>query len=65
MKGLGAEGDDVSEVVLAVDAMMSAWCGWYRGGGGGDQGEGYSDGITGWIQRPAAGPGRIRRGVRT
>ena len=37
MKGLGAEGDDVSEDVLAVDAMVSAWCGWCRGGGGRDQ----------------------------
>jgi hypothetical protein len=35
-KGLVAEGDDVSEVVLAVDAMV-VWCGWCRGGGGGDQ----------------------------
>jgi len=40
VKGLGAEEDDVSEVVLIEDAMVSAGCGRYRGGGGGDQGEG-------------------------
>ena len=37
VKGLGAEEEDVSEVVLVVDAMVGIWCGRCRGGGGGDQ----------------------------
>lgn len=37
VKGLGAEEEDVREVVLVVDAMVSVWCGRCRGGGGGDQ----------------------------
>lgn len=37
MKGLGAKEEDVSEVVLVVDAMVSVWCGRCRGGRGGDQ----------------------------
>ena len=37
VKGLGAEEEDVREVVLVVDAMASVWCGRCRGGGGGDQ----------------------------
>ena len=48
VKGLGAGEEDVSEVVFAVDVMVGACCGRYRGGGGrGGRGQGRG-GDQGW-----------------